>query len=162
MYILTGRNMGCYYFYSSLVSLVEDCLWCLCYCITVLLLGVILLVACMVADDLGSLLHDFSTPFFLSESERDVFATSQFWSFRGSLVTEKESILLIFDALWFVRFSCPYFLLSRPHNTVANIKITRESVRLNMSCMLVLLVGIYIVYTYFETSRLSYDFWDYY
>ena len=27
-----------------------------------------------------------------------------------------------------------------------------------MSCMLVLLVGIYIVYTYFETSRLSYDF----
>ena len=32
----------------------------------------------MVADDLGSLLHDFSTPFFLSESERDVFATSQF------------------------------------------------------------------------------------
>ena len=27
----------------------------------------------LVADDLGSLLHDFSTPFFLSESEKDVF-----------------------------------------------------------------------------------------
>ena len=100
--------------------------------------------------------------FFFVRERKDVFATSQFWSFRGSLVTEKESILLIFDALWFVRFSCPYFLLSRPHNTVANIKITRESVRLNMSCMLILLVGIYTVYTYFETSRLSCDFWDYY
>ena len=100
----------------------------------------------------------FNAFFFVRERKGCFFVTSQFWSFRGSLVTEKESILLIFDALWFVRFSCPYFLLSRPHNTVANIKITRESVRLNMSCMLVLLVGIYIVYTYFETSRLSYDF----
>ena len=136
---------------------VEDCLWCLCY--------IVLLYYCWVwfCGWLGGRWFGFSpsrlfNAFFFVRERKDVFATSQFWSFRGSLVTEKESILLIFDALWFVRFSCPYFLLSRPHNTVANIKITRESVRLNMSCMLVLLVGIYIVYTYFETSRLSYDF----